>query len=418
MLDQLRTLLGDSAVLADDRCKTWSVGGVVPRAVVTPANVEQVAGVLRWASSARIPIEPAGAGTWLNAGRPPHVAPIVLSTRGLQHIAEYEPADLVASLDAGVTVSNFQEVASAQRQFLALDAPAHRAATMGALVATASAGPLRQAYGAPRDQVLGLQLVTGDGRVLNLGGKVVKNVAGYDLTRLVVGSRGTLGVITRVHVRLRPLPARDATFQFQGPAPSLLALSAAAQQAALEPAALELISGAAAHDCSLYVRVQGNDLAVEGAALELAQVAGEAPTLLSDEDGRAVWQRLADASAGAQVSIRLAALPSAALHVWTAALQIHASLQQAQVALHAGLGIARVDGGAPVDTVEFGRSLAEAKRTLERLRGSVIVAVVPPELNATLPQFSAGMDTELRLMRELKKVFDPENILAPDRFSA
>jgi glycolate oxidase FAD binding subunit len=417
MLEQLRSLLGDAAVLSDDRRTEWRVAGVQPQAVVAPANTEQVAAVLRCAGSAGIPIEPAGAGTWLRAGRPPATAPIVLSTQRMQRIIEYVPADLVISVDAGVTLDNVQGTANAQRQFLALDPPAHHSATIGALVATASAGPLRHAYGAPRDQVLGLELVTGDGRVLNLGGKVVKNVAGYDLTRLVVGSRGTLGVITRVHVRLRPMPARDGTFQYRGSAGSLIDLSAAIQQAALEPAALELATLPDTETCALYVRMQSNEAALAAAALELAQVAGEPPKLLSGDEGRALWQQLADAGARARVNVRLAALPAEAQQVWSAAQRIHATLPRAHTALHAGLGIARVEGDEPVDPAAFSGAVAAARRSLERLRGTVLVVVAPPEIQATIGAPRPISDAQARLMRELKKAFDPPSILAPDRFS-
>ncbi len=415
MLDDLRALLGHAAVLGADELKHWRVAGVLPHAVVFPDNTEQVAAVLRQASAAQLPIEPAGAGTWLRAGRVPHAPPIVLSTTRLNGITEYEPADLTASLGAGVYIADFQNSAAEHGQCLALDAPAVRHATMGAAAATASAGPLRYAYGAPRDQVLGLELVTGDGRIVNLGGKVVKNVAGYDLTRLVVGSRGTLGVITRVNVRLRPLPARDVTFAFRGPAPDLAALSAVVCNAALEPAAVELVMAAAAEPAALYVRVQGNEATVRAAETELERSAGRAPDRLTGDDAHAVWQALNDAAALAEVSVRLAALPSESPRLLRAAQQVRNTLTQATGALHAGNGIARVQGSGVGNDAEFTRAILDARATLAGIQGSVVVVVAPPELQERVSLFPAAT-ADVRLMRELKKVFDPAGILAPARF--
>ena len=414
MLEQLRALLGRDAVLAAHELVHWRVAGVLPHAVIFPDNTEQIAAVMRQASAARLPIEPAGAGTWLRAGRAPAAAPIVLSTLRLNRIAEYEPADLTASLGAGLSITEFQHCAAQHGQLLALDAPAARAATIGALAATGSAGPLRYAYGAPRDQVLGLELVTGDGRVVNVGGRVVKNVAGYDLTRLVVGSRGTLGVITRVNIRLRPLPAADATFRFRGAEAELTALSAVVCNAELEPAAVELIMLPDFDELLLCVRVQGNEATLSAAREELVRVAGREPELCTPAQAGAIWQAVADAACSADVSVRLAALPAEAPRLFTAARQMRRTFTRALLALHAGSGIVRVEGMGPVDVPALTRILVEARSALTGVRGTVNLAVAPLELQERFTLAEPGAD--LRLMRELKKAFDPAGILAPGRF--
>src|SRR5687768_6722174 len=136
---------------------------------------------------------------------------IGLSARNMTSVSEYEPADLVISVQAGATLGDIARAAAPHNQFLALDPAVSAETSIGSIVATNAAGPLRFAHGTPRDQVLGLEVVTGDGRVLEFGGKVVKNVAGYDIVRLLIGSRGALGFITRVNIRLKPSPAFDRT---------------------------------------------------------------------------------------------------------------------------------------------------------------------------------------------------------------
>src|SRR5688572_30768634 len=271
MTSQLRTLLSADAMLDGDDTHAWAVAGVFPTAVVFPESAEQVAAILRVAAEERHAVEPASGGSWLKAGYKPASPPIVLSTARFSNISEYEPADLVASVGAGVKLADFQDLAAKHQQRIALDPPGDTRTTIGGVVATASAGPLRLAFGAPRDQVLGVELVTGDGRVVNLGGKVVKNVAGYDLTRLVVGSHGTLGVITRVHMRLQPRPVQSVIFSFTGEAAALSLLALSQRSAALEPAALELQVGEDPQDSRLFIWIQGNEATIASSRTELAR---------------------------------------------------------------------------------------------------------------------------------------------------
>jgi glycolate oxidase FAD binding subunit len=416
MADHLKAL-GEcaAALLAPELLEPWRVAGVIPRAVILPENAAEVSSVLQYATSARLPIEPAGSGTWLLAGRRPAAQPIVISTQRLNQIAEYEPADLTVSLGAGVRVADFQCLAAEHRQWIALDAPGFPEATIGAVVSSASAGPVRYAYGVPRDQVLGLELVTGDGTIMNLGGKVVKNVAGYDLTRLATGSRGTLGVITRVNMRLRPVPVHDVTFAFYGEPRDLSQLSILAGSATLEAAAIELLIREGSDPDALYVRVQGNEQTVRSAAAELERATSHTPFVLSESEASAIWSHLNDVAATAQVNVRLAALPTENGRLVDAAHQIRDALEQWLIAMHAGNGIARIYGVAVTDRDEFVRALQEARTALADVRGSVLVTVLPPGLHGDIQLFDEP-GAEVRLMRDLKSVFDPAQIMAPGRF--
>lgn len=191
-----------------------AVGGVIPSLVVSPADELEVASVLSVATAGGLAVVTRGGGTKIAWGSPPERCDVVLSTTRIEGIVDHEPADLVCVVRAGTTLRHLQEtLASAPgfRQRLMLDPPQSAAATIGGVVATAASGPLRTRFGTPRDLLIGASFVLSDGTVGRSGGKVVKNVAGFDVAKLLVGSLGTLAVITEVAFRLHPLPAASRT---------------------------------------------------------------------------------------------------------------------------------------------------------------------------------------------------------------
>ena len=218
MVAVARTLESFAGIVGADHVREAlpadSVGGVVPRMVVSPADESQVAAVLAAATADHLSVTPRGGGTKLDWGSPPRRCDIVLATARIAGIVDHEPADMVCVVRAGTPLDELQQtLATAQgfRQRLMLD-PAHgSAATVGGVVATAASGPLRTRFGTPRDLVIGAGFVLADGTVGRSGGKVVKNVAGFDVAKLLVGSMGTLAVITDVAVRLHPLPGASRT---------------------------------------------------------------------------------------------------------------------------------------------------------------------------------------------------------------
>ena len=218
-----------------------AVAGVVPSFVASPSSTAEVAALLRAAAQAGLAVVPRGAGTGLSWGAPPSRCDLVVDLRSLDQVLEHAAGDLVARVQAGVTIGQLAVALGSAGQQLALDVPAE--ATVGGVVATGTAGPRRFRYGAPRDLLIGITVVRADGVVARSGGKVVKNVAGYDLGKLFAGSQGTLGVITEVTFRLHPLPAAVAwvTAEF-GPAEraGAVAATAAAAGSPLVPSAVEL----------------------------------------------------------------------------------------------------------------------------------------------------------------------------------
>jgi glycolate oxidase FAD binding subunit len=263
-----------------------------------------------------------GAGTWLDAGRPVH-ATDSLSLAEHRGITEYVPGDLTLTARAGTPLADIVSATAENGQWLPLDPWGGDSGTIGATVSTGTPGPYSHAMGLPRDVVLGLEVVTGAGDVVRAGGRVVKNVAGFDLTRLVVGSWGTLGVVTEVTVRLRALPERSETLAI-AVVNEPLALSALALQLRalpFTPIGSELLSGGLAAllglgtDPLLLCRVGGNEKALKG-QIELLRGLGE--TTSAPED---TWARLRTADAGMPATWRWSQLPSRFGETWTQAYQ-------------------------------------------------------------------------------------------------
>jgi glycolate oxidase FAD binding subunit len=221
----------------------YAIDGIVPNAVALPSSEAEVAAVLREAALAEMVVVPWGAGTRQDLGRPLERVDLVLSLEKLNRVVDYVPADMTITVEAGMRFAELQALTARHGQTVSLDPPRAAGATIGGIVATAAAGPRRMAYGGVRDFLLGARVALPDGRVIKAGGKVVKNVAGYDLSKLFAGSLGTLGVITEVSLKLRPLPADSRTLLFGfaelGPA---MAAAEAILNSELLPAALAVLT--------------------------------------------------------------------------------------------------------------------------------------------------------------------------------
>lgn len=268
------------------------------------------------ANEERRPLRIAGAGTWKSGA--PADATNELSTRGLDQVVEYVPGDLTITVGAGMTLAKLEQVTGEHGQWLTLDPYGSPDGTIGATISTASSGPLATGFGQPRDLVLGVEAVMGTGSVVRAGGRVVKNVAGFDITRLLTGSRGTIGAITEVSVRLRAKPAVDETIAIDIGARTggLREAIAAVRGWPASPMAAELVSPRAAGAVglravtTLLVRLGGN-------ARTLAAIKKRAAGIGSLEQVDAsVWTRLRALDLNAAVSLRIGDLPTAFVERW------------------------------------------------------------------------------------------------------
>ena len=222
-----------------------AVDDVIPSLVVEPAEAEGVAAILAWASQQRLSVVLRGGGTKLSWGRRPSPIDLVLSVRRLNRVVTHEHADMTATIQAGVTIEAANRELARHGQCLAVES-AFEGATIGGAIATNDSGPLRHRFGTPRDLLIGIRMVTPDGRVVKAGGSVVKNVAGYDVGRLMSGSFGALAAIVSATFKLVPLPqaSRTVTARFERPE-ALIAAVERITTSQLEPISCDVQIGRA-----------------------------------------------------------------------------------------------------------------------------------------------------------------------------
>src|SRR5262245_24526422 len=246
LVDTLRGIVGAAHVLTGADCAPYIVDGRTPDAVVVPGTKEEVAAVVVAAAEAGVPILPWGGGTRMSLGAPPPRLGVVLVLRRLNKLIEHEPGDLTTTAEAGITMTALQGELGKRGQWLSLDPAQADKATLGGVLSSNDAGPRRHLYGSCRDLLIGLTVITASGATVKGGGKVVKNVAGYDLPKLFIGAFGTLGVIVEATVKLRPRPDADRLVIVRfGHLKEAGAAARAVMSSDLLPSALDLVDAEA-----------------------------------------------------------------------------------------------------------------------------------------------------------------------------
>src|SRR5712691_6547230 len=239
-----------------DALRDYAIDGLLPRLVVAPANVKQVAQIVALTSQHGLTLMARGGGSRTNLGAIPEQIDVLLETNRLTRLLEHEAPDLTCHVEAGLTLAALQAQLATKGQWLAFDPPDAGQATLGGLLASNASGPKRLRYGSARDLVIGLHVVQANGEVARSGGRVVKNVAGYDLNKLYIGSLGTLGVIVEANFKLQPLPVAERTLLLTYTnASEAMQTVIAILGSMLTPSALELIDGGAASDMSDFFRI-------------------------------------------------------------------------------------------------------------------------------------------------------------------
>jgi glycolate oxidase FAD binding subunit len=410
--------------------------GRTPEAAVFPGTVDEVRGVVAMAAADGWPIVPWGGGTAAAVGTPPPAGrpALVLGLRRLARLLEHEPGDLTATVEAGMTMEALQGALRARGQWLSLDPPDAGRATIGGVLAANAAGPRRHLYGTMRDLVIGVALVTADGALVRGGGKVVKNVAGYDVPKLMIGSYGTLAIAVEVTVKLRPVP--DAERLVAVVFDRLKDAGAGARAVAasdLIPTAVELLDPDAARTLGLD-GVAGGALVIgfDGFADQVDWQCAEVARLMAPAGGHRVqplpaeaWPRLPGAAAGAfdrpAGVMTLTVLPAAVAETLEqgASLARQRGLPTAWSA-HAGIGVvtaALFSAGDREDVAPMAAVL-EAWRVLARAGGGfATLAWAPLAVKALVPVWDDAGPAG-RLMQRIKAQVDPRNILNPGRFVA
>jgi ketosteroid isomerase-like protein len=401
----LADLLPVDALASSDQDFEWSASGSPPEVIVRPGSTDEVAAVMSWASEEGVGVLPIGSGRRAPGvhGSDPYIG---LSTTRLTGIEIYDSADLTLTAAAGTSLATIDEVLRDSGQWVPFDPPHVLDRTVGGLVAMGESGPLCTGYGALRNHVLGMTVVTGDGRTLRLGGRVVKNVAGYDVLKPMVGSGGSLSVITSVCVRAFPEPAIDRLLVLRGESVTHLATFAQAiGTAAVMPVSSVLVDALDALDDgpALVVRLQGERPTVDSDQAVLERHVG----VVFDSVPNADHVRVALRDHGADPTFVVSILPSRL----SEGLAVLDRLDPLIVAVDTYAARIRMSV-AEVDTDAIGR----ARESIERLGGALRMCRRPG------PKVRGDLDTrlsldEMELTSRLVDVFDPSGVLWPTRGS-
>jgi|DewCreStandDraft_1066081.scaffolds.fasta_scaffold00172_39 glycolate oxidase FAD binding subunit len=433
--------------LDPSRRAALAVDGVEPEYYVEPESPAEVAEVLRAAADAGLAVIPRGQGTKLALGNPPRAGQVALSLARLNRILEYTPEDLTMTVQAGARLMEVQAELARHGQQLALDPPFFERGTIGGTLATNASGPRRLKYGTARDLVIGIRVAQVDGAITHAGGKVVKNVAGYDLMKLYVGSLGTLAVIVEATFKLHPLPPAERSVA------AVFSSFADAQNAALRllrspflPAALEVLTPAMF--ATLERPSEWAGLETQGACVVLAWSAGV--EALVRRQSNEIEKLLREAGAGALVStapadgqvsrtlwqsllrrrsedwervdglfLKAAVLPNRVAVFCERAgsvLAEHGLSWRLSGELASGVLYVRIDGAeGQAQTDVLAQVIRQLRAAAQEDEGSLVVLSCPVEVKRLVDVWGEPAGP-LSLMRRLKQEFDPQGILNPGRF--
>jgi len=421
----LAQLVGDEHVAASSNPR------VNASLAVAPASVEEACEVLRLAASEGWAVLPAGSGTWLDAGNRLRRADLIISTRRIERIIEHEPADLVAIVDAGVTLEALNLELGRAGQWLPLDPPGDASATIGGVVATGLGGAQAFGYGPPRGYVIGMRVALADGKIVKAGGRVVKNVAGYDLCKLFTGSYGTLGLILELIFKLRPKPAETATVAARAPLNVLFRAAREMMRAGLLPVGIELISQGASERLAvsdeevhpaLMIRFAGMP---EMVAFQVERSIGllescEATVTSSTSDDERYWKELASLPLGDENQLvwRAKLLPTQLEPFLAETLEEESAAFSPRSLWHAGVGDGRlrVMSQSTADAALCITSLESLRARAVALGGALVIESAPALIKKAFDAWGE-MGAASALMRRIKKELDPQALLSPGRFN-
>ena len=400
-----------------------TANGTLPQAVVYPTSEAQLAEVMACAHQNQWRVLPCGSGSKLTWGGLAQGVDLVISTARLNQIIDHAVGDMTLTAQAGLTLAELAPKLAAVNQFLPLDPAYPDRSTLGGIVATGGAGSLRQRYGGVRDMLIGLSVVRYDGQVAKAGGRVVKNVAGYDLMKLFTGSYGSLGVISQLTFRLFPVQETSKTLVISGDIPEIQALTAAVRRSSLTPVALDLLSPTLAtalgspEAFTLAARFQSIAPGVEEQLTVLRQIipAGLDIKELAATEDQSFWNQAnhhlfpAETTESATVKAKVGLLP-------ITACDLLAQLQQIDpdnlTRLHASSGIGTVCLDADTATPDL---LKKLRSVCTGSQGYLVLLEASPDLKQACDVWG-DVGPALALMKAIKTQFDPEQKLSPGRF--
>ncbi|HYP27764.1 MAG TPA: FAD-binding oxidoreductase [Blastocatellia bacterium] len=388
-----------------------------PSMLVLPGSSEEVAACLRVCSEAGLSVIPAGFMSWLDGGNLLRRADVVLSLRRMSRMIDYSPPDLTITVEAGTPLGDLNSAALAEGQWLPLDPPGGSGVSVGAVVSCASTGPLRFGFGTVRDYVIGLRLAHADGTLSKSGGRVVKNVAGYDMNKLYVGSFGSLAVITEATFKLRPMPDTCVTLMMEGTHLRLATVAEAALAEGLQPAASVLSSeladgpgGENNYRHTLLLRFIETEPAARhqvGRVLSLAR--GDA-TVLEDVSQERAWREHTELEGFGDSIVRVS-LPLSKARGFVE--EVVSSRSARFIMADLGTGIIRA--ALRVGEAEASGRIKALRASAQNIGGTLFIERAAPKVRETAGAWGEVGETA-GLMTAIKAKFDPHGLLNPGRF--
>jgi glycolate oxidase FAD binding subunit len=446
---RLEFIAGAGYVATDDaELAAHEVCGVRPTAVVRPANAAEVSDVVRFAVSQKLAVIPMAGATKVSIGLPPSRFDIAINLSRMNRVLAYDPQDLTLGVEPGVRIEDLTRVLAEKKQFLPLVVPFSDRATIGGIVAANASSPLRHAYGGARDFCLGMEFITGEGVQAKSGGRVVKNVTGYDLHKLLIGSLGTLGVITRLNFRTFPMPQTQGTFvaSFPSPEPAFAYCNAVAHSVlapqmleVADPGACRLIFSAKSSmrilpmHWSVILTAAGQPAVVERYARELGHIAAAANAAeflqLNDGEQFSAFRRIREfprlllGAAPDAAIFRIGVLPGGMASLLDALSEIAKRFKVELITLTRASGIvyaaffAQSGNGVPSGATTTAVREAFHVCALPKTGAQAMLEWCPAEMKRMGVDPWGPWRDDFALMRRVKNAFDPQNVLAPGRFA-
>ena len=447
-LDGLSGIVPQRALPSTSSHADYAIDEILPSGVVVPEDRGQLAKVMRWAAENRVTVFPRGGGTKLALGNPPENLGMVLDLSRLNRVIDYQPGDMTVTVEAGITLDALQQELSAARQIVPLESPIPDRATVGGVLSTASVGVMAHAYGPPRDWLIGIGVVGADGVETKAGGRVVKNVTGYDLNKLYTGSLGTLGVIVEASFKVSPVQPEQCLLA--APLASMEDAISAGRELLASPAgpmsyvavtrglAQRLLSSPALSESdgiplsqALRERINGLGLCffsgragavrrrVEESSVALQGAGADGAARFSEDGASATrrwaaglgWQEEPSPALALKMSAPRRVLPSLAADC----LRIGLQGTPPEVMADPGFGMVRVFFWGDSDDDGVLETVAEFRRAAQRHGGTAVVELCRPSVKAQIDVWGDEPGS-MKIMRRLKEQFDPQHLLNRGRF--
>ncbi|MDJ0511098.1 MAG: FAD-binding oxidoreductase [Crocosphaera sp.] len=409
-------------IIWKDRVKKTVDNNSIPNYLIIPSNVQTLRDTIKIASKNKWSILPCGNGSKLSWGGVVADANLIISTQKLTEVIDHAVSDLTITVEAGMKLRELQAILKPHNQFLPIDPGYPNEATIGGILATADTGSWRQRYGGIRDLVLGLSFVRWDGEIAKAGGKVVKNVAGYDLMKLFTGSYGTLGIISTVTFRLYPIPEASGTLVMSGEAEKISQMTQTLLQSGLQPTAAEIVSPSVVRTLELgkgmglIVRFQSIPESIEEQSQQLQAIADKLSiktTFVQDKIEENLWQRLQELirvpHTNSVITGKIGIIPNQAINWLMKLNELTSDIAWASINLSTGIGQFKLELEPSLGILKQLRSLSQ------KHQGFLTILEANQSIkNQFEPWGYSG--NALPIMKQIKNQFDPNNLFSPSRF--